>query len=161
MTIVSSFSQVLALLLIRWNNESIIRKSCQTSCSIAAGLHDFVPLATIPSLSLTNVKTGPEVFHDAIFLLHDTAGVMVWIWTHEHAALSDSHNTHYFLWLDPSVILIMSFLPARTSLQCRKEPTTTVLQLAALVGTWGHKACQWRTAVGQPESTSRLTCTHV
>lgn len=32
----------------------------------------------------------------------------------------------------------------------RKEPTTTVLQLAALADTQGHKACQWRTAAGQP-----------
>ena len=47
-------------------------------------------------------------------------------------------------------VIVRSFLG---SLQCRKEPTTTVLQLAALVGTWGHKACQWRTAVGQPKST--------
>lgn len=42
---------------------------------------------------------------------------------------------------------------------CRKEPTTTVLQLAALVGTQGHKACQWRTAAGQPVSTLAHTLT--
>lgn len=36
--------------------------------------------------------------------------------------------------------------------RCRKEPTTTVLQLAALAVARGHKACQWRTAVGRPVS---------
>lgn len=40
----------------------------------------------------------------------------------------------------------------RTDLRCRKEPTTTVLQLAALAVARGHKACQWRTAVGRPAS---------
>lgn len=93
---------------------------------------------------------------------------MGWTWTHEHAAqVTGLWGTacYFTQYGGQRLELILSLSPcrsrARPSLQCRKEPTTTVLQLAALVGTWGHKACQWRTAVGQPMSTlppTHTTC---
>lgn len=54
------------------------------------------------NIIITSLKTNTELhsyhknesrmtemslqFYDAMLLLHETASVMVWIWTHEHAA---------------------------------------------------------------------------
>lgn len=87
------------------------------------------------------------------FLLHDTAGVMASTSTHEHATqVTVAFHAVAGGGRHEGQTRFGRFSPVTHRLGCRKEPTTTVLQLAALAVARGHKACQWRTAVGRPVS---------